>query len=871
MKNRARALLLATSGVVSLVAVPAAAQTAPERPLVVGDGAADAAPQTAPAAAPVPVQAEDAPQSSESTSGGDIIITARRRDERLMDVPVAVSVISGDTLTQRGVTRPQDIANLTPGLSATPASGVRNGAAFSIRGQGGSSSNVTGASGVATYLDEVPEFGTLNIPSNFVPLTVELFDIDDVQVLKGPQGTLFGKVTTGGAVLLKSRMPGNTFQGFVTARVGAFDQRDVEFGVGGPVIPDILGVRVAGISHYSRGWVHNLYNNEWEEGANNQHLRITAKLTLGKLTNTTILQYSHNQDDQRTQLTGLLIKQPIIDRPIPSTIAALAGISCANGCPTWYNYQVGELAISQARGPDVIDNNNYGLNPEFRRKGVINSTNWEISKAVTLRNIFSYRDGDIIGPGSNAAEGSRLPITELWTLPWKGTRTTTEEFQIQAQPFKALSVTAGVYYERSFDPDYYRQAVLTLGGYGSSVIAPTASSTPAQITAYNNCATNPNNNVSSGYCHLYTGISTRQSRNEATDKAAYIQANLDITDKLTVTGGYRWTDSSRKSWTGPTWSSIALRNPGAPASEYVQIPGSIRDLVPADPGGTIAGVVPVKVTAKVGTYTAAIRYEVNRNLMFYATTRTGFKPGGFNTAAPAGQQQFGPEHVTDYEIGSKISWRIAGVSGFTTIDVYRDNYDDIQRTTSALVNNATTTFTFNIAKARIQGFDIDTTIKFSKAFDMALSYSLTDAKYLEYPNNGQTTGVPLTFDYTTNLLSGVSKHKWTVTPSVHLKGFNSRLPDISVSGNVYFQGRYAFIDLNSTVQPFNILPGRTLADARIDWNKIAGSNFSLGFAVNNIGDYRGQVSGNNQSFTLGHAYAIYNPPRSYFLELRYAL
>ncbi len=155
---------------------------------------------------------------------GDIVVTARRQSELLKNVPISIIAADDRALNERNVKTTNDLPLVAPGLSVQNTSANRNNSTFSIRGQGqtfGQSSP-----GVVAYFADVPDFAT------------SIYDLENVQVLKGPQGTLFGRNTTGGAVLFVPRKPTSDLNGFFNFRFGDYERRDLEFAVGGAVIPD---------------------------------------------------------------------------------------------------------------------------------------------------------------------------------------------------------------------------------------------------------------------------------------------------------------------------------------------------------------------------------------------------------------------------------------------------------------------------------------------------------------------------------------------------------------------------------------------------------------------------------------------------------
>lgn len=179
----------------------------------------------------------------------DIIVTAQRREQNVQDVPIAISAISGDALAETGIRDPRDLTLLVPSLSMQAGTAASTTSLF-IRGVGigDFNSNTTGAVGV--YVDDV--FLGANAGKLF-----NIFDSEGIEVLRGPQGTLYGRNTTGGAIRFSSRKPTDTFSGNASLLYGRFNEVAVEAGVGGPIVPDRLKVRVAGLYHDRGGTTYN--------------------------------------------------------------------------------------------------------------------------------------------------------------------------------------------------------------------------------------------------------------------------------------------------------------------------------------------------------------------------------------------------------------------------------------------------------------------------------------------------------------------------------------------------------------------------------------------------------------------------------------
>lgn len=179
----------------------------------------------------------------------EIVVTAQRRSQSVQDVPIAISALSGEQLSEAGVRDPRDLTLLVPSLSMQAGTAASTTSLF-IRGVGigDFNSNTTGAVGV--YVDDV--FLGANAGKLF-----NVFDSDGIEVLKGPQGTLYGRNTTGGAIRFSSRKPTDTLSGDFSAHYGRFNEVRLEGGVGGPIVEDLLKVRVSGLYHRNDGSTFN--------------------------------------------------------------------------------------------------------------------------------------------------------------------------------------------------------------------------------------------------------------------------------------------------------------------------------------------------------------------------------------------------------------------------------------------------------------------------------------------------------------------------------------------------------------------------------------------------------------------------------------
>lgn len=217
------------------------------------------------------VQGAPARAQSEAAGAGDgeIIITAQRREESLQKVPVAVTAFSGDRLNELGLQDSVDLGDFTPNLQINEIAGPGSQPAIFLRGIGLNDFSLNNSGPVALYTDEVnlSAFGAQNFA---------MLDLNRVEVLRGPQGTLYGRNTTGGAVNFVSNLPGDSFEGHAIASYGSYNAVRGEFVASGP-LSDTVGVRVAALRNYVEGYFKNVLTGQRSNGADAWALRGTLR------------------------------------------------------------------------------------------------------------------------------------------------------------------------------------------------------------------------------------------------------------------------------------------------------------------------------------------------------------------------------------------------------------------------------------------------------------------------------------------------------------------------------------------------------------------------------------------------------------------
>lgn len=205
-------------------------------------------------------------ETSDASPGqGEIVVTAQRRSESIQSVPISIQAISSDAIEERGIRNPQDLAQFTPNVSISSPTGVGGAPSITIRGVGLNDFNTNNSGPNGVYVDEF----YISAPN---AQGLSLFDLERIEVLKGPQGTLYGRNTNGGAINIITAKPSQDFKAHVRGEYGSYDTVNVEAAVGGGLTPTLSG-RLSGVYNYSSGYMRNDFLGLDENGTNNFAVR----------------------------------------------------------------------------------------------------------------------------------------------------------------------------------------------------------------------------------------------------------------------------------------------------------------------------------------------------------------------------------------------------------------------------------------------------------------------------------------------------------------------------------------------------------------------------------------------------------------------
>ena len=796
---RAALYVGSTLSVLGFAATGAWAQEAPVDPAaqpVVAEVPAAAAPATAPAA----------------DQSGEIVVTAQRREEKLSKVPISVAAFNAETLQTRAINSEQDLAALVPGLIVKSGQNS-NQVSFTLRGQ--TLDPFSGTSpAVLTYINEAP-FTAGNSATAF-------FDFSSLQVLKGPQGTLFGRNATGGAVLYETTKPGNDVGGYGIVRGGSRNLFQIQGAIDLPIVSDKVLVRVAGDFIRQDGYIRNAFTGNTLGDTNSKSGRVTLVLRpTDRIENITVGQYSQfggtegagglfsyhqcGETNNGFALTATLDCVYGPNSPFAPTIG-----DGPPGPGTFPGATAGYLAYQKKHPFDVFLS--YDLPHKAHTAFVTNTSTFEMTDLMKVRNIFSYGNAFARTPG--ILTGSPFGAIDLFNFSGLGhgppggetfdVRRYTDELQLQGQSANnRLNYIIGLFYSKSRETDYI-----------PVVVGPELSPPLADIA------------------YFYT------NRNRS--QAVYAQATYKVTDKLSATLGGRY-----------TWEKVGLN----------QEPGALFTL----PGFPTPPVQSRKLQAP--SWTVNLQYQIDRSNMVYLAQRGSFRAGNFNgTVVPYGDLNFFKnEYAHDVELGYKFSGRLGTVASQFNIALYQQDVKDAQHAIYAVIAGNPAGFTVNVPKARVRGVEVDGNFRLSRLFKVGFTGAYTDAKYTQNIVDLSTqTGTP---GYKIPFVSYPDTPKWTgsIYAEVGLPVAPS-FGDVRLRGDVFGQTKTYFSSNAGSITPRTQLRGYVTADLRLSVNEIAGTRISVAGYVKNVANKFYYASGYVEGASGGFNTALPGAPRTFGAE-----
>ena len=821
-------------------------------------GGSHAHAQTAAGAAAAPPQIEE------------VVVTARRVSENQQTVPVAVTNLNAAALERKNIKSVTDIQYSVPNLQIKPSNTYPTQPEFIIRGQ---RQQLYTDENVVTYVNGVPQ-GTRGLT---------LYDLESVQALKGPQGTLFGKNSMGGAMLFTTHRPEFHFGGEADFTLGNYNLKEYTGIVNLPLVQDKVALRLAGQVERRDGVFTNFYpNGKNLQDRNNESGRATLLVKPNdQFESVTTVDILHRNEIPSPSiieaaplaapgfggLVALLTQQAVTQQSALSGAAPLvntsAGILQRQGSPFIVRMPTG----IQTTIPAGANNPVSTFGDSVRDYGVANTTSFDLNSSLKLRNIIGYRyDKTIEEQEPGGASGFILNISPFLTalgapgLPafFPGqlvnnntnyltrTKTFTEEFQLigSAPHFKYI---AGGFYSHS-DLSYQVNSYFTVGP---------VSLYPLQTRH--------------GFDHVTTN-----------SKALFAQGTYDFgawgLEKLSVTWGVRYSWDTKEANASNFYSK---------ANDLVQTwpvtPGICNEL-----NGTSNGITSVNNAAQCSlagkrdwsalTWTGSIDYQLNPKTLIYFTSRRGYKAGGANpTTVNQNFAFFNPEYITDFEVGMKHDGYLGTVPYRVNIDGFFGKYKEIQTqdilsfcATDACTGTYTDLEIFNVGRASIKGVEAEISVKPVQDLSLSLGYSYQTGKYgdgsvIPQPTHFGPIGPnnPIDFQHGVNLAGlefpGVPRQTLNVDATYELTAIPEDFAQAVFSLNYAYRTRTRGLTALGVypTPAFGVLGGR------LEFNNLLRSKVSMAIWAQNLTDNFYRLSCADNLNSIGYAACKWGEPRTF--------
>ena len=740
----------------------------------------------------------DKHQTSVGTGQSDheeIVVSARRRAETSQDVPLAISVIGGEHIDNTGTFNVGRLQQLTPTLQFY-SSNPRN-TAVNIRGIGApfGLTNDGIEQGVGIYVDDV-------YYSRVASATFDFLDVAQIEVLRGPQGTLYGKNTSAGAINITTRQPTFDFEGRAEVSIGNLGFKQAKAAVSGP-LSDMLAARVALSATSRRGTIYNVTTDNWVNEQDNLGLRGQFLWRPSDALDVTL------QGDFSTQnpecCAQIYVRTGATQRAVNRQFASLA---------TAQNY-----TVPSTNAFDRLTDLDANLNAGNRIGGVNLRIKWDAGLG-TLTSVTAWRFWD--WRPANDRDFTGLPITTASNNPSRQDQFT-QELRF-AQSGGKVDFVVGLF--------GFHQKVRTQG-------------LQEQGPAASKWLLNPSSALSNNPIVLDRLTAENDIRLYNTSAALFGQISWKVTDAFTVQPGFRVNYDQKKG----LYDSVVTGTASDGTRQLVQFSGPYaNDPWIAAQRGVLA---PQRFETKFSdwnfSYDLTLSYKLAADVLAYATYAKSFKSGGINlNGVPANTDgnpllaaaTVKPETVNNYEAGIKVQlWDRKATLNLSAFRTEIDNYQ-------ALVSNGQLGvlrgYLANARKVRTQGVEWDLSVRPSERFNAYANGAFTDATYRKFndapcpPEMSGGSNSPANCDISGQRLPGVSK--WSFSYGAEA---NTPRTLLGQDGEVYFgvDGSYrSAFSSNPTPSANTWVEGYALTNLRAGFRTAAG--FDIYAWVRNAFDVR---------------------------------
>lgn len=745
-------------------------------------------------------------QQDSSAALQEITVTAQRVEQNLQSTPVAVTALTGDYLEKFDLRRITALDGAAPNIAFNPGTGGSSSqvSAF-IRGVGEFDFLLTTDPAVGVYVDGV--FLARTFGSN-----LELADVERVEVLRGPQGTLFGKNNIGGAISLTTKRPTGSGERRVEASVGNFESAGVD-AYGDFRLTDRLALGVSVLHRRSDGW-------QDRPGGENggKENRWAGRATLAWSPSDAFasrLSLEHTTQDQPSSPNVMIAYDPA-NAVAPFLPLFNAFVTPGNPCCT----PPTDIDRSGAQGPLVRD--------DLRAFGATWINEWQSGEQLRIKSITAYRrmHAEFGRDGDNSALNYNGDVHNERHSQFS------EELQASGE-FERLRWVAGLYYLKERTRD--QTQLVTAQGLFNGL-----SALPPNIPLY-------------AFRYALDFNLDFDNRQTTEDFAGYLNGELQLTDRLSVQAGLRYTDETKD------FSQFVIRadsqrslflpiNPftGAVDTSNVSTPSpACSDLRNA---GTF---FTCRTSSSELSPRVSLNFQWTPDVFAYVQFSRGFRSGGVNGRPTQLSliQDYEPEHLNSAEVGLKTLLADRRVRLNTA--AFYNKYEDIQ----VLLTSGTTIVIDNAAEATVYGLEADLEAALTPDWGLRASLGYANNSYDEWrdgPNDFSSRKLRHAPEWTANL---------GTTYDIPLGG-DAR---VRLGASVAYQS-WMFLDGENS--PVLRAPSRTLLDASVFY-VAPGDRWELGIQGRNLTDERVLNSGYNGLPFFGYAEGFYNPPRRYWLTFRY--
>jgi iron complex outermembrane receptor protein len=785
--------------------------------------------------------ADQAPPAGGTATSGtsenaleEIVVTAEFRRENLQTVPIAITAVTAETMDERNMTNLVDVATVAPNVTMfvnTAAFGKTN-AAF-IRGIGEGDFNLAASEpGVGIYIDDVYFATTLG--SQF-----DLYDLESIDIERGPQGTLQGENTIGGAILIHSKQPTGDGSGFVDVTLGDFSRRDFKAAYDMSIVPDTLFLRVSAFEEYRNGYVTRLsYNCANPQPAAGQGTVLDSR---GYTVNTDAPQYiggagyapnslGGNCDigneggidvrGARAQLRWLITDKMedsltgyVIDDNSEAAAETLVTVNTNSALAGWnpgllktYGEQIDSRFLTNNFYTNYSNFFDLGLQipipdtDSMHQWGLSNVFDWQFAEKAHFKSITAA-----LGYWTGFSDDQfNEPLPAAWAYNLVAHRQFTQEFRLTGNAFGQLDWAAGAFYYRGISTNQGEIDVQVVG------LPPFQQNSPA-ITQ---------------------------------NEALFGQVTEHITDQLDLTAGVRATHEDK---------------------EYVY-------------QSFFGRLGPYGVEYSHVDWKAALDYKLTPDLMAYVSASTGFRGGGFNSRPFAASQinEYEPEKLTEYEIGLKSDWFEHKLRA--NVDGFYGNYTNLQFPTQLIVAGIPYDGTSNIGAANIYGYEAEIQARPFGGLAIDGSVGYTGFKYKDLGSNVgcQAIANPIPSPAIgANCIAGNPGYSDYPVGQPKFKGNVGAAYDFLIPGgskltprlDATYQSRVFADVVNQT--PGAIISPHIVLNGRVQWDAANGkwSIAALGTNLTNKQYYIGLFD--LRAFGEGMESGTPAPPRMYAINVKY--